>query len=249
MSIERFLLVNLFMDWAILALAARSCGTFSLARTVSAAMIGTVYACAAMTAPGPWTSLPFQILLLAALSHLITGRASARVTGIAPLLLAAGALVSGGAAHMLRSALYSPAAVLCAALAGLLLFNEIIRQRNPARFTPYVNIALKLGEKTIRFQALVDTGNRLREPLSGQPVLIAESRLLRGDPPSDGQRRVPFGALGGNGWLACFRPAAAWVEKDRRRMPLPPFWVGVVPGRLPGPASALAPCEFANLKV
>ena len=248
MSIERFLLVNLVMDAALAGVVARSCGTFSHTRTLAAALMGTAYSAIAAIHPDPWASPAVQLALLPGTAAIIVGRRDARLISTAALLLASAAAVSSGVALAVPQAgrAFPP---LCRALFGLLLFCALSRVRHPMRAGWQVNILLYSQGRTARFQALIDTGNRLREPLSGQPVLIAEARLLTGFIPVSGLRQVPFGALGGGGSLTCFRPAAAWAERNGRRRPLPDIWIGIVPGRLPGPASALAPCEFAHLSI
>ena len=96
-----------------------------------------------------------------------------------------------------------------------------------------------------RFPALIDTGNRLREPLSGLPVLIAEARVLRDILPPGGYRTLSFGGLGGVGRMACFRPDAVWIGRGAARRRGPDIWVAVSPAPLPGLCQALAPPEFA----
>ena len=78
MSIERFLLVNLLMDAALVTIVGRSCGTFSAARSATAAGLGTVYAVLASARPAPWSEPPFQLAMLAGMSALAAGRAGFR---------------------------------------------------------------------------------------------------------------------------------------------------------------------------
>lgn len=249
MSIERFLLVNLVMDAALMAVVARSCGTFSPARVLLGAALASAYAAVAAARPLPWAGIPFRIAALTAMAGLCAGRANPRLFRIEALLLAAGALLAGGAAALFPALARPTVAGNGAALLGLMLYSELLRRRHPLRAGCWMNIALRGRERTVRFEALIDTGNHLREPVSGLPVLIAEERLVRDILPDSDGRRVPYGGLGGNGWLTCFRPAEAWTERGSRRAALPGIWVGVFPGRLPGPASALAPCEFASLSL
>ena len=100
------------------------------------------------------------------------------------------------------------------------------------------------GHKSV-LHACIDTGNRLREPVSGLPVVIAEKALLTGVLPEDGYRVLRFGAVGGEGQMACFRPAELWIEHRGRRRPAPRAWIAVSPTPLPGVFQALAPPEFA----
>lgn len=64
--------------------------------------------------------------------------------------------------------------------------------------------------------------------------------------PQTGYRTLGFGALGGEGRMACFRPDALWIVSGRKRRRGPDIWVAVSPTPLPGLCQALAPPEFAS---
>ena len=130
-------------------------------------------------------------------------------------------------------------------MTGGLLTALLLMNRHPLRDGWQVDIRLDVDGRTTRFSALIDTGNRLREPRSGQPVLIAEAGLLRSVLPETGYRVLPFGGVGGSGRMACFRPNEVWIERAGRRTRAPDVWIAIAPESLPGSARALAPCEFA----
>jgi 8-oxo-dGTP pyrophosphatase MutT (NUDIX family) len=90
----------------------------------------------------------------------------------------------------------------------------------------------------------IDTGNRLTEPLSGQPVLIANAHLMRKVMPENGYRQVAYGSVGGAGTLRCFRPEGVYIDVQGRRRRAPDTWVALFPDKLPGPAQALAPASY-----
>lgn len=74
------------------------------------------------------------------------------------------------------------------------------------------------GECSVRVYAKADTGNALREPFSGLPVIVCQRDALESlappgvlsypgsDSPAPGLRLVPFASLGGEGLLPAFRP-------------------------------------------
>ena len=85
-----------------------------------------------------------------------------------------------------------------------------------------LNATLSHGDRTVRLQVLRDTGNTLRDPVTGEPVLIADSSVgeqLVGihrewfhDPvaaveahPGLGLRLIPYRAVGINGFLLGLR--------------------------------------------
>ena len=243
MSIEAFLAVNLVADLALLGAVARALGCFDWRRIILADCVCGAYAVLAAARPAPWAAWPVQLALLAVVSALIAGRRGPSLVRKAALLLAVTALLAGGT-RALSPALRGPLGGGCALL-GAALLSLMLTARHPLRRDWYVSLALDGGGRTARFCALIDTGNRLREPISGQPVLIAEAALLGGVLPPDGWREVRFGAVGGGGRMACFRPARLWIERHGRRTRAPDCWIAVSPAPLPGEARALAPCEFA----
>ncbi|MFR6027787.1 MAG: sigma-E processing peptidase SpoIIGA, partial [Christensenellales bacterium] len=93
---------------------------------------------------------------------------------------------------------------------ALLALHILYAVRRKRMFTWEVRVSLCFQGKSIRFPALIDTGNRLREPMSGLPVLIAEASLLDGllggELAPGLTRQVAFGGLGGCGTVRCFHP-------------------------------------------
>ena len=247
MSLERFLGINFAMDFALLAVSARCCGVFRLRRIVCAAALTALYGALAAAAPTPWAAAPVQVTLLASVSMLNGGRFGFRYFAAYAAVLSAAAAIAGGTALAIAPALASIHCAPFTAIPGLLFALMLLRHRNPLRSQRTIVIALRVDARVVRFPALIDTGNLLREPRTGMPVIIAESRMLGPVLPVAGCRTIPYGSLGGTGLLECFRPSDAWCEQGLRRRALPDFWVAVVPGFLPGPAGALAPCEFSNL--
>ena len=112
-----------------------------------------------------------------------------------------------------------------------------------------LRIATRMGAAEVT--ALVDTGNRLREPISGLPVVIVSGECLGGilDPVCldedallpPGFRLVCYRALNGGGSMRCFRPESLSWRKGNRWVEAPELWVAVYSGRIPGAPDALAP--------
>ena len=90
---------------------------------------------------------------------------------------------------------------------------------------------LQAGDRQVEFTALVDTGNRLRDPITGRSVLVVQKQVLQDclppavlDALSQGrpeqvdsaqwQRRcgvLPIRTAGGTGLLGTFRPEGLWL--------------------------------------
>ncbi len=242
MGIEGFLAINMAADFALLASVSRTMGLFSWKGVLMADA-----ACAALAVlAGLRPSLnPFVVLASPAVAALIvTRRAAPRLWAVFALTLFGQALLCGGIARLLP---LPPilAAPVCL-VAGALLTLLVGMGRPPGSRDWQVPLCLTVGRRSARFPALIDTGNRLREPRSGLPVLIAEARLVRDILPETGYRTLGFGGLGGDGRMACFRPDAVWIGSGRRRRRGPEVWVAVSPTPLPGLCQALAPPEFAS---
>ena len=242
MGIEGFLAINLAADFALLASVSRIMGLFSWKGVLMADA-----ACAALAVlAGLRPSLnPFVALASPAVAALIvTRRAAPRLWAVFALTLFGQALLCGGIARLLPlpPILAAPVCLVAGALLTLLVGAG---RPLPSRDW-LVPLCLSAGGRSARFPALIDTGNRLREPLSGLPVLIAEARLVRDILPETGYRTLGFGGLGGDGRMACFRPDVLWIGNGRRRHRGPEVWVAVSPTPLPGLCQALAPPEFAS---
>lgn len=244
MCIEVYLLFNLAADLCLLWAASRVTGLYSVRRLALAGALCAAYAPLVASRPVPWATPPVQLALLALTSALLTGRVGLRRWTDTMLAILVAALIAGGTASLLLPGARGLAAPVGIGL-GALLLRLLFCRRPPRQCDWQVRLCLRVGERTARFSALIDTGNRLREPLSGQPVLIAEAHLLKGLLPESGFRVLGFSAVGGDGRMACFRPSALWIESGRRRARAPDVWVAVAPGRLPGLCQALAPPEFA----
>lgn len=239
-SVEALFLLNGAADFCILAAVSRGFGAFRLRRTALAAALCALYGvlCALMPALG---APMVQALLLPPVAMLTLGRAAPLRAAACALALAAAARVTGACAA--QSGRLAAACVLAAPMAcGL----QIRRQRRMTNARP-AEIEVFNNGTAVRFTACVDTGNRLTEPFSGQPVLIASAPLLRRVLPEAGYRQVAYGSLGGGGTLQCFRPERIYISQSGLRRRAPDSWVAVFPHRLPGPVQALAPAEFIGV--
>lgn len=236
MSIELYFLINLLADFSLIAATARSLGHLRLRRAGPAAALSALYGILAQGLPalaGP----PVQLILLIPLSMLVTRRASPREGAIFALSLTITAIVTGTCAAYGRN---TPLALAAAPM----LCGAVTRARRRSMAAPNARIEVVNRGRTSVLRACIDTGNRLTEPLSGQPVLIASARLIQGILPDAGFREVAYGSVGGMGTLKCFRPDRIYIDFDGDRRRAPDTWIAVFPARLPGPVQALAPAEY-----
>ena len=254
-SVEAYWLVNFAMDLLATAIIARSLGRVRWKRVALAAAVGASWAALAQLGALRFlSSLPALAalsLLMAAIAIPPDSLRTALVSGAA--LLGGGVFLGGvqlAALRLFRGA--GTAAFFAGALlgAGALLAATALRKKRLVTWE--VQVFLSAGGGEARFRALVDTGNRLREPFSGLPVLICERGVLAdvlpagydalppgGAPP--GFRQVGYGALGGGGRMNCFRPELCLVDYGNGYLKSPDLWVAVYPGKMPGGVRALAP--------
>ena len=254
-SVEAYWLVNFVMDLLATAIIARSLGRVRWKRVALAAAVGASWAALAQLGAlrflGSLPALAALSLLMAAVAIPPDSLRSALVSGAA--LLGGGVFLGGvqlAALRLFRGA--GAAAFFAGALlgAGALLAATALRKKRLVTWE--VQVFLSAGGGEARFRALVDTGNRLREPFSGLPVLICERGVLAdvlpagydalppgGAPP--GFRQVGYGALGGGGRMNCFRPELCLVDYGNGYLKSPDLWVAVYPGKMPGGVRALAP--------
>ena len=244
MCLETFLWINASLDLCLAMIAARFCRCFSPPRVAASTGLLTAYGTLAFLCPTPLAGPLFWCTALLLASAILAGTCQpGRVMAVAFTMLCSAMLIDGGVTLLsgiglpLGFASGLPASVAAAwAYAGL---------RSRRRTSWLVALRVRVNGREARFPALIDTGNRLREPLTGLPVLIAEASLLKDALPDACARTIDFSGIGGCGSLRCFRASAVWFDDGRRRKRAPDAWIAVSPTRLPGAARALAPCEYA----
>ena len=248
MSLERYVLINLMTDLSALGLAARSCGLFAAGRFALAALICFADVCAGALWPFPFAR-PLWTLISMALSCTAMCRSKPdwlKQAGRLFLRTLAAMTLFAGAALFARPAA-RPSAVVFSLPMGGAAYVLLLRARRRGVESWTVRMQLLSRGRVVRFEALIDTGNRLREPLSGLPVLVVDAALIAACLPEEGYRLVPYGAVGGCGTLRCFRPEGLTFDDGQGAREAPPLWVAASPNSLRGAERALAPVCFADL--
>lgn len=250
-SIELFVLYNAVMNALLLFLTGRLSGLRArIPRLLCGAGLGALYAvasclepmlflqewyckllCAGLMATMVFLPAPPRRLLRAAVSFFVAAFLLGG-TGFSLMYL----MGARGYGWELASLLAVVGACACVALTcGIRrsVFTRSLRQ-----------VQISYQGETITFTALVDTGNRLTEPMSGLPVLVVEQGAL-GNINIPDERSIPFRAMGGEGFLPTFEPDNLYVNnKDALRMR-----IAVYPKRLSsdGQYAALLPWPYSDL--
>lgn len=126
-----------------------------------------------------------------------------------------------------------------------LLIDKIRGSRSPDSL--FYKIIIVSGDCKAELLAKVDTGNTLKEPFSGTPVIVAEKSALKAFPTTeDGFRLIPFNSIGGDGLLPAFRPDKIYLKKSGK---LIDCYLALFDGRLSaGSWNCLLNTEIINLE-
>lgn len=157
---------------------------------------------------------------------ILTGGAMA---GVAMLIGSRNALPGSAQVSEVSSGMV--AAGLLLTLVGARYLWESARDRSRLRHGLY-RMRIRLGDRTVELPALIDTGNALRDPLSGTPVVVVEAAALEEALPP-----VMLQAVGA-GWDSLDRLPGSWASRCR----LVPFRAV---GRSAGLLLALDPDEIS----
>lgn len=180
--VDTFFGLNLVLNYLLLAAAGRLAGGgLSRRRCLLGAGLGAGYGVLAVAGPLPFLSHPVcqagaaVLLLLAAYGQ--SGQLL-KVGGLFLLLscaLGGGLLLLGMKGERMGLREILTAAVLCYGVLSLLLSGQFRHTRAAGERVP---LTLYRNGKHLSLPALVDTGNTLRDPLNGQPVVIVEGRTV-----------------------------------------------------------------------
>ena len=254
--IDSVFVLNALIDYLLLLTAAYLAGIpLQRRRYLIAALLGGSYA-AAVLFPGmelrsSWQGKLAAGVLLCGIAFAGTGRClrmallSAAVScGFAGCVMGLG-MLSGGAVPVVRGIFYTNIGLqtlLLSAVAVYLLLTVAFRARAAhAVSKELLPVVICCGERRVFLTALCDTGNEVRDPLTGRPVLVASLEHLTGlwqerlgklltadrlrDPPqvlgsldADSALRfqlLPYRAVGASGGLLlAFR--SDWTKIGRR---------------------------------
>ena len=208
LEIEPFLLDNTLMNLCVYRLAAAWMGI--RIRTVPTACVSLVGACYALLSlhwlpqlREPYWKLPCFLLLSVPLFR----RAGGMIKAI-PFILFSAALTGGftilltlqfGGKVYADGTVVGTVPVRAALLSGVIasFLPQMIRRMLGIRrrHALYTEAVIRLSTHTYRCKALIDSGNLLKEPISGLPVILINHDVDRP------LRPIPFRKLSGNGIL------------------------------------------------
>lgn len=241
--IDSLFFLNLAIDYILLLTAAQVCGVrLRRWRYLAAAFIGAAYAVLIYLPRLGFLASPIMKLAAAWLMCLIAFGTERRMWRCTVIFLAVSAAF-GGFIWALSLAGLHPAFDLRTLLLSFalcyLLLRLVFRGKLKLADTPRAEVGLTLCGQTVKFLALVDTGNSLSDPISGGAVIVVcphailplfrgHEQLLELDavefisaasalPEFKGRLRlIPYSSVGGCGMLAAFRPERLTVDGRER---------------------------------
>lgn len=249
-SIEAVLLSEFLVDLAAIWAALYPKNRVRISRLMFAALVGaSASAMAALLSPTCAVSAIIGIAIMPLLIYICIGQRSCTETaGSIASMLAVSALISA-CSHSAGACTFY--ARICSAFAASAAAAALLSLQRRWLDSWETTIRISDGDSVVSFPALIDTGNRLTEPISALPVIIVESSLIKNLIPCNintstslprGFRLIAYGGVGGNGMLPCFMPRSITSNGKKIR----DIWVAIYPGRLPGKYRALAPAAIIS---
>lgn len=103
--------------------------------------------------------------------------------------------------------------VVCAVVSYVIIsiVSRLTDKKAPVNKEYYITI--QNNGKTVSCKALMDTGNNLREPFSGYPVIMAEKIIFDRLMCNEKQRLIPVSTVNGETLVSAFRPEKITIGK------------------------------------
>ena len=269
--IDVLLLLNFYIDYLLILLCEKLSGIhIKFARRVGAALWSALFSLTVLLPP---MSLPLTLLTKAAcvMSTVFVGfgrRHAAMYFKLCAYYIVFTYVVAGGSAALIaltgfdkatvrNSSVYfdvSPLLLIGATTAVYVLLG--ILKRLLPRSAPsesQARISLAYGSSAVSVTALIDSGNLLKDPISGDEVSVIDSatafaltgmtasQLMSADSHRlNGFRLIPYSAVGGSGVLPSFRVDTMTVG-DKKSAAYSRVLVAVSPSPLKSGYSAILP--------
>lgn len=222
--------LNLAVDYFLLVLTAKVAGVYiKRSRLLASALVGALLAVLLYFPPLPKALallLRLAVCCVTALAAFIgePGKSWPRLLGIFVMvtLLLAGIVLGlselGGGARMQNGVLYfeiSGTVMALSFMAVYVLSGLVLGKGRASPGRSYQEVTAEMGERSVRFRALTDSGNLLRDPMSGRKVIVVESRAI-----------APlFGGMTGELLQSLDALAPETALEQLRRCGNTPFWL------------------------
>ncbi len=108
-------------------------------------------------------------------------------------------------------------------------------------------LKIENGGKRVTLLAFADTGNKLREPFSSSPVIVAESEKLRGIMNTEKARLIPASTVNNSTFLKAFKPDKITIKTDKGEEVIENAYVALSEERFEGGFSAVINPEILSV--
>ncbi len=228
--VDVLFLVNFMMDYLLLLIVRRMLKCSATHGNICVgALIGSVLTCVVVVLPIPYPMI--KVILFHTLVNTCMIRAGLKIKTIrsfvkSMLMLYIGGFLLGGILEAFRPYVRVGSLFFAVAVAGYYMvlgiwkFLSYIQRWNQC----HCEVELYLGEKKYRVKGMIDTGNGLRDPNSGQPVNILDrgsAKKFFGEEHVKNMRYIPYQSIGKKGGvlpafqidkMCVHRDGECWVE-------------------------------------
>ncbi len=237
--IDVFFLVNFMMDYILLAIVRKISPCLATHGSICVgAMLGAVLTCVVVIVPG--LNMPVKFLLFHGVINVVMIKTGLKlrwdkVFARAYILLYICAFLMGGIMQYFHQYIRVGSLFFALALAGYYVSLGIWNFFTylAARRAGHCTVVLVKDEKECRAEALIDTGNRLRDSVTGKPVSIVsedmakklgffvpETGSVEEMESADGIRYIPYHSVGrAQGVMPVIMPDRMCIENGR------PIWI------------------------
>ncbi|GHU91687.1 sporulation sigma-E factor-processing peptidase [Clostridia bacterium] len=231
--IDEVFLLNLTLNYLLLLLSARLAGIpFKRRRLGLGALLGAGYAVLAAIPGFGWVGMPWiRAAASVPIALIAVGRGRYFWRGLLLFWVSSFVLAGAVTALGLRNISITPLIVTAAAayLILTLTLKGFARYGASGKGAKIVQVTASVAERAVTFDALVDTGHALTDPMTGQSVLVADLACVSPLLPPEVRRLIdenalskpvellarisepklrliPYQTIGGRGMLLAFRP-------------------------------------------
>lgn len=203
--IDVLFLVNFMMDYLLLLTTKKilKCSATHL-NVCLGALIGALATCVIIILPIPYAFI--KLIMFHTIVNTCMIKIGLRVSGIrkflkAFLLLYISSILFGGVLSLVQQYVRIGSLFFAIAIAGYYLVQGIWQLiLKIQRINRYIcQVSLFIDNKSYKVTAMIDTGNRLADPLTHLPVCLAERNAIEITPETQqeyGMRYIPFQSVG-----------------------------------------------------
>lgn len=203
--IDVFFLTNFMMDYLLLLFINKSLKCTATHGSIClGAIMGAFLTCLIVICPIPYVFIKFVLFHVFVNTYMIRAGLKIKTKAMfakAIFMLYVGAFLLGGILHAVQTYVRIGSLFFAFAVGGYYLISGIwdvlSNMQKKSHFRCQVN--LFLGEKNLLLEGLIDTGNSLCDPATGQPVHILDRKTMQcfASERVEGRLRyVPFHSIG-----------------------------------------------------